>query len=295
MKNSNTMQMQETGKSSKTMPIVRRTDFQHGSATPRYWFKGNALATHFNNAMHMVFPDGEQLFIRSVRAFANEIQDENLKERVKAFIGQEVQHGLEHKKFWQILESQGLKPGDFAKWFNQLAFENFEPLGIKVFGKSGPLAVTAALEHYTAIMAEMAFQKDSELFEGLPEEMKNMLLWHAAEEIEHKAVAFDVLKKVDDSDYIKIMGMLVASAGLWFFVFSGMLHFMRNDKELGLTKILQDIPDFLFGQKKLAGSILDRLFDYFRSDFHPDDHNSLELVQNFLNSGKIPLKEKLSA
>jgi uncharacterized protein len=51
------------------------------------------------NSLHSVFPAGERYFIRSVKWFDKKIQDPDLKERVKAFIGQEVQHGMQHESF----------------------------------------------------------------------------------------------------------------------------------------------------------------------------------------------------
>lgn len=277
------------------MPIIRRANFDH-SDTPVHWFLGNSWATHFSNAMQIIFPPGEHLFIRSVKAHMDKVTNPDLKKRVKGFIGQEVQHSQEHKKFWAVMEKQGLNVKQFADWFEKIAFGFIEPASIRLFGKVAPLSITAAAEHYTAIMAEMSFREDGiSKMDKIPEQMQTMLLWHAAEEIEHKAVAFDVLQLVDDSELTKIIGMIVASGGLWFFVFAGMIHLMINDKEVTLEKALSDLPEFLFGQGQFAINILSRLFDYFKPGFHPDDHDTNQIVQDFLNSGRIPIKEKKSA
>ena len=52
------------------------------------------------------------------------------------------------------------------------------------------LAATAALEHFTAIMAH-ALLSDPRHLEGASPEAARLWRWHAMEEIEHKAVAFD--------------------------------------------------------------------------------------------------------
>ena len=54
--------------------------------------------------------------------------------------------------------------------------------------------MTAALEHFTATLAEMILS-DPEARDMFGDEtVKNLFLWHALEEAEHKAVAFDVYK-----------------------------------------------------------------------------------------------------
>lgn len=116
---------------------------------------------------------------------------------MKAFIAQEVNHGREHEKFYRVLEEKGYKPEVYLNFYEQMAYGTIEKITNTILSEKMSLSVTVALEHHTAILAEAAFSSD-ELHE-LPDEMRKMLLWHAAEEIEHKAVAFDVLKEIDDS------------------------------------------------------------------------------------------------
>ncbi|SHY70081.1 metal-dependent hydrolase [Mycobacteroides abscessus subsp. abscessus] len=59
-----------------------------------------------------------------------------------------------------------------------------------------PLAVTAAAEHFTAVLAERLLGDED--FRAIPgdAEVWNLLKWHALEELEHKSVAFDVFRSV---------------------------------------------------------------------------------------------------
>src|SRR5262249_9613773 len=52
------------------------------------------------------------------------------------------------------------------------------------------LASTIALEHFTAILAHAALTHSQHL-DAAPEAIQKLWRWHAVEEIEHKAVAFD--------------------------------------------------------------------------------------------------------
>ena len=45
------------------------------------------------NALSTTFPDGERFFIDSVRNFQDQIKDPKLQKDIRAFIGQEANHG----------------------------------------------------------------------------------------------------------------------------------------------------------------------------------------------------------
>ena len=77
------------------------------------------------------------------------------------------------------------------------------------------LAGTAAAEHFTAILADGAFKRG--ILDALHPLMQQLLAWHAAEEIEHKAVAFDVLREVDDSYALRMAGLAYATIMLGMF------------------------------------------------------------------------------
>src|SRR5690606_38483751 len=77
------------------------------------------------------------------------------------------------------------------------------------------LAITAAAEHFTAILAEGAFENG--VLDNVHPLMQQLLAWHAAEEIEHKAVAFDVLQQIDSSYALRIAGLAFATVLLGSF------------------------------------------------------------------------------
>lgn len=52
----------------------------------------------------------------------------------------------------------------------------------------------AAIEHYTAVMGEWILNSPQLDAVGADPVMLDMLRWHGAEEVEHKAVAFDTMK-----------------------------------------------------------------------------------------------------
>ena len=264
------------------------------SAVPKHWVLGNPVMTHFVNSMHIVFPEGEKFFIRSVRRFAGDIKDAQLKKNVKGFCGQEGIHSREHRNFWDVLEKQGLKPEVFANFLNKVAFqgkysvENSVLNGLNFIspklGDKMCLSMTAALEHYTAIFAHAAFHEPIFTNDNMAPQMLELLHWHACEEIEHKSVCFDVLKEVDGSYWVRISGMGLASVMLWGFLGIGQAYFILNDKDIKWSKMAGESKSFAerlaFG--KIGQGLAKNFFKYFRRDFHPTDIDDQHFVEDFL-------------
>jgi len=272
------------------MPQVRRPNFGLENNFSKYYADGNPLLTHILNSLHVVFPEGEKLFIRSVKAFQDQIEDPQLKARVKGFIGQETQHMAQHEKIWDTLESQGVTAHEFDAWYSKNAYETVEGAIRNVFGeeifKRLALAVTCGLEHYTATLAEIAIDPKINALQGFDEKMKALLMWHAAEEIEHKAVAFDVMQAVDGSHVTKNAGMLLATWALLYYGAIGSVKFLLEDKAVKLT----DLPQ-IFAQKapllaKAVGAMLPKLLQYFRPDFHPNQMNNDYLATEYFDANQ---------
>ena len=271
---------------------VRNVEFNFDKV-PKHWILGSSIATHFVNSMHIVFPEGEKFFVRSVRKFSKEIKNEKLKKDVAAFCGQEGIHAREHQRFWEVMEEQDLKPQRFAKYLKTTAFSgkySIENLTTTLLNKIQPrlgdkmtLSITTALEHYTAILAHAFFQEPLATNKYIAPQMLELLHWHACEEIEHKAVAFEVLKEVDDSYIIRVSGMGFATLMLWGYIATGQVYFLAMDKDKSIIRM--PIESFILFKTVVFGEIgknLSRhLLDYFKKDFHPDNIDDRYLVEEF--------------
>jgi len=252
----------------QVMPQVRKPKYNLNDLKT-HWFANNPFLTHFVNSMHVVFPEGEKFFIRSVKQFADQTKDTNLKERIKAFIGQEVQHLTQHRNFWENLEKKSPAVEAFEAFYTKTAFEINETfLRKSELGNKFTLSFTAALEHYTAVLADVALRDDAKILEGMPEEMANLLKWHAAEEIEHRSVAFDLLKEVDDNYFLRAAGMARATVGLAFYIVLGQLTFLAYDRELKLQDIPGQFFQFVERSAPLLKTVAEHIGDYFRPNFH---------------------------
>ncbi|MGQ0559187.1 MAG: metal-dependent hydrolase [Sphingosinicella sp.] len=161
----------------------RDRKFGRGTAQPRWWMGGDPVATAFYNALSATFPKGETFFCESVRNF-REAAPPKLAAEIKAFVTQEAMHSREHAQF----NARAVEAGyDLARIEERVDWR----LGLT---RERPpivnLAATMCLEHFTAILAHQLLG-DSRHLSRAPAEDAAMWRWHAIEEIEHKAVAYD--------------------------------------------------------------------------------------------------------
>ncbi|NWH07176.1 MAG: metal-dependent hydrolase [Alphaproteobacteria bacterium] len=165
----------------------RNLTFVRTMPDERFWAKGDPVETHYFNAMSLTFPEGERFFIDAVKHFRN-LATGKLAEDVKNFIIQESLHTREHLAFNKFLDPEHYPIAEIEAFIAKR-------IGI---GRSRPpvahLAITAALEHFTAIFAEDAL-KHADDFGTRSGPVRDLWMWHALEESEHKAVAFDVLMR----------------------------------------------------------------------------------------------------
>jgi predicted metal-dependent hydrolase len=250
----------------------RHMDFQFPDPLPRHWHSGDAFKSHLFDAMSVLFPDGERFFIDSVRHFREQIEDPVLKEQIRGFIGQEGHHSREHLEYSNRLRDLGYDIGLIERRVQARI-----RLTQKAFSPQRQLAATAALEHITAIMAD-GLLKDPRHMAGAHPTMARLWRWHALEETEHKAVAFDVYNQVCGSRKLLRRAMRM---GTFFFVLDttrGLAHMLKQDGLLWNWRVWRDGLQWMWGKHGVFRPLLRTYRDFFKPDFHPWQHNNLELL-----------------
>ena len=238
------------------------------------WFDGHPFKTAWFNAMSITFPLGEKFFIDSVRKFSDQIEDPKLIDEIRGFCGQEGFHRREHERYNQALCD--LRGYDLTYLTERLR-KNIE-LGNKYMSPLEQLAATAAFEHITAIMAESALAADNPMVEGVDSAMRELWDWHAAEEMEHKAIAFDVYRAVGGGEKMRKQAMRRATFFLLMDVMVGLVHMLRRDGKLWNLRLWRQGWAFLF----FDGGILRRIWpayrEYFKDGFHPWQRDTRPLL-----------------
>jgi len=252
----------------------RRLDFEFkAEQKPRYFYGNDPFLSSFWNTFSSLLPQGEFFFVRSVRAYRDKITDPTLNAQVSGFIGQEAMHSKEHDSYNKMLVDMGFPVDKLDRDVGKL---------LKLVGKTLPksvqLAATACLEHYTAIMAEQLLRdKDHQGMMNDPD-ILHMWLWHALEENEHKTVAWDLYQQEVGSYALRVFTMVIATVILFsvMAVFQGRM-LAADGKLFNFRENLKGFR-FLFGFKGLFADLVPKYLDFFRKDFHPNDHDTTALL-----------------
>lgn len=252
--------------------------FGRGMAQGRWWLNGDPVATAFHNALSITFPRGEAFFIESVKAFRDGAPPK-LAAEIKAFVVQEIMHTREHVSFNKRVVDAGYRIDHLEKVVaDSLELTKGRPQILN-------LAVTMALEHYTAMMAQQMLGNPA-IFEGAEGQMADMWRWHAIEEIEHKGVAFDTWMHAtkDWSRFkrykVKSIMMLIVTKNFWTRRIEGTLDLLAQD---GITggKAKRALAWYLLGKPGILRKLIPAWSSFFLPGFHPWNHDDRSLIGKY--------------
>jgi predicted metal-dependent hydrolase len=255
---------------------ARRVGFRFDDReVARHYVGGDIALSHMTSVMSAGFPAGEEAFIRSVRFFKDELTDPVLKEQVAGFIGQEMTHGREHRNLNRRLQQLGY-PTEAIDRRNEEILRRMEKYLPPIFA----LAMTAAAEHGTALMAENVLGRDEVQALAYDEEVRRLLNWHAFEELEHKAVAFDVYRAVGGPEWIRIAAMIFNLLQAPIVVTMAMSASLGTDpaarNRVRVARSLARLP-----RSPVFRHSIGRTLRYLRPGFHPDDIKTNALLEKW--------------
>ena len=239
---------------------------------PRYWYGGEPFATHYLDALSSVFPDGEAFFVRSVLRYRDRIDDPELRRAIQGFAGQEGQHSHQHDRHLELLSAHGYGgaradqprrgPGDALRNRRLPRFS---------------LASTAALEHLTALLARRILADGARFTAPMDPRMEALWRWHALEEAEHKAVAFDVLQQVAPSYPLRAFALVLNTLSLFVEILVAHRYMFWMDGRWR-ARDWSDGRRFLFGRGGLLRGLGREYRAWFRRDFHPSQIDDTPLI-----------------
>lgn len=252
-----------------TSLVVRRLLIDLETPLPRHWAGGDAFRTAFFNALSMSFPVGEQFFIDSLRKGLAELPAEQrarFEPEVRGFIGQEATHRRIHERFNAHLARQGLV--DRLTPRVQRRLRRMERVPAR-----GWAAVTAATEHFTAIMAEQLLT-DAAPLAGVEPRLAALWRWHASEETEHRSVAFDVYRALGGNEKWRLRLFRIVTIHFILDIGRQTIHNLRRDGTLWRRSTWASGWRFLFGDSGLWPTLRPAWRRYLRADFHPSQQSA---------------------
>jgi uncharacterized protein len=262
-----------------TRPGIHRRDLDFGLTPdlPRYWHSGDPYITHFFNGLSLMFPEGERFFMDTVRYFQDRITDPKLREDVRGFLGQEAIHGREHHRYNEILAAQG---------YPATTIESCVRLGIQIawlFPSRWQLALTCALEHFTAVFTDSVLRDPRILCDAHPA-FARLWRWHALEEIEHKSVAYDVYQVIAPglAGYLRrVLVMLYTTVGFAAQIVIHQSWLVHHDGMLWRLRPRRQSLRYFWIDPGLLRRGLRQYLRYYRRDFHPWQLDNSDLVERW--------------
>jgi len=265
--------------------VVRRLLVDMEAPIERHWCAGDAFRTALFNALSMSFPVGEQFFIDSVRQGFERLspgQQERFRAEVQGFIGQEATHRRLHALYNGHLDRLGLVNGWEPRARERL--QMMQGADVRHW-----LAITAANEHFTAILADWMLHNADLLGERDPR-LATLWLWHSAEESEHKSTAFDLYQALGGNDDWRIRWFWRITMIFVADTLRQTVSNLRQDGTLWRWSTWKSAAACLFGSRGLVRRTFRPWKEYLRRDFHPSQQDS-SASQRWLadNSGRFSL------
>jgi len=267
---------------------IEKRDLKFGreAPPPRWWHSDDPGRTAFFNALSSTFPVGEKFFMTSVRHYRDGTP-QPLRGQIDDFLYQESMHSREHVVFNRQAEDAG---------FDIASAEDRARRTIAWVKRRSPiqqLAATCALEHFTATLAHDALANPEHLG-GAAKEAQQLWRWHAIEEIEHKAVAFDTYLHAARGmtrprRWLKrctVMG--VTTLRFHYVIFRNTADLLRQDGRNDFAT-WKELLAWLYGRHGLMRALLRGVVTYMKPGFHPwevDDRPLLADALRLLEAGK---------
>jgi hypothetical protein len=278
-------------------PIAPRRVSFDWRETPLHWIPDEPTATHVINVLHLLLPTGERWFVKVFKEALPLVRDEELLKDVKGFMGQEATHSVQHAYVLDHLAHQGLDTGPYTRHvdflFEYLLGER-PPLGVPVPEREWlrfRLSLIAAIEQFTAVLGDWVLDAEALDHADPDPVMLDLLRWHGAEEVEHRAVAFDMYEHTGGAElsrYLRrILGMSVTAPVLWYLWGWGAAYLLRHDPQLAtrsrysLREHNRAVRKGLLPTWRALGAAIPR---YLRRSYHPSQEGSLHTAVAYLAS-----------
>ncbi len=260
---------------------VRRVDLDYLAPMRenRFWHRDGPIATHFLNALQAIFPEGERFFIEAARDGVKRLKSratlpQRLERDCQRFLQQEGAHSLQHTRWNAALVSTGYRHMERydaqMRWLRRWLREHLPA--------STRLGMTAAAEHYTATLAHLLVHGRKRLLPGMARPFQTLLLYHAMEEVEHKAVCYDLYQAVSGSYPRRVLTFLFITLDIWINVYLRNRYLLWVDG-LADRKHRGGMRGFYWGRQGLFRTIRPRIRAYLSPSFHPwqtDERGEME-------------------
>ncbi|MHA6493646.1 metal-dependent hydrolase [Pseudomonas borbori] len=245
--------------------------------TPRIWVNDDVFLTHWLNAYSMTIPDGETFIVQTIKKFLERIEDPTLLQQARGLIGQELSHSRGHEQFLDALERQGFKLRTFRRVTRFISFKLLTPTSTP----RQQLAFVVGVERINELFAEITL--GSGKLARCDAHARALYEWHFAEEIEHKAVAFDVYKAVEGNRFWLGYGVVMAYLVNMSYLALACATFLRQDGQLFRIATWRRAFRYFFRDERFLPRMTRGCLEVLKRDFHPAHSDNYALAEHVLS------------
>ncbi len=258
----------------------------------RHWLEDDIIKTILIDGLSIFLPEGERFFIKSLKHYGPKLQDRELAAEINGYSVQEAYHTREHEEYNRAM----MKLGYDVEKMEKPIREGFEI----VKNPLHRLSITCAIEHMTATLSSLTL-RHPDLLEKAAPAYRRLWMWHALEELEHKAVALDVLNAAtpEMSGWKRYMIRVLGMNGT---LFPFLALFLRNVPIYAKTDGVK--TGFRFWWRFFVVTMiypgywrrcLPNVLKYYLPGFDPrnsDDHELMRKGREWLAANLPPASEK---
>ncbi len=247
----------------------RRPDFDFEGLdheVPRVWHPAGIGPTAFLEALSAMAPVVEGFFIDDARRLLRRVTDEARRAEGDAFLRQEAAHAGMHANFNRLLVRWGVPVDSIAdsalRWF---AIVDWTSSDLRS-------AVAMAGEHFLGEIGNAILSRP-ELLDGVDPRIARLFRWHGYEEVEHKAVLFDVFHAARGHGLytygVRIAGLWIAVVLLALALPSVCHRVLASADAAHDLHAWRGLIRFVFGRGGMLHGRWRAVAAYHRRDFHP--------------------------
>jgi len=253
---------------------ARDLKFDLGDDVASRWSPAEPEFSHVASAFMAALPYLEPYFIQNIREALPQLRDERLVRDARGFIEQDARHAQQHRDWNPVLARR--YPG-FAGL--ERAIKARLSRSRKRHSLSFRLAYTSGYEALTYKLACFILEHRRELLDHADARMIALLSWHAAEEVEHKSVAFDVFQQVHGGYLLRVIGLFAAFSSSVRDIHKMMQFLLNADgllRDHASRKRLRDL------RLMLLTKLVPEFRHYLRPAYHPSQERDPAVVSAWL-------------
>lgn len=205
--------------------VTRRLRFEYSEDFDPHWHPLLPELACVANSVSMMMPHAEPYVAKSVRATTDHL-DPDLAIEVRSFVAEELQHHAQHRRFNDVI----LRDQPSLRRLDRLMSWTFARLSARSVAFNAGFA--AGFETIAYAVARWVEARLGDLFDGADDEAATLFLWHLAEEVGHKTIAFDAFHQVSGKRRTYVAAMTTAMVLLGFFAAVGTVQMLWHQRRI---------------------------------------------------------------